>query len=485
MWPMCHLFYTDRVICVMNWYFFFQHRMSGSTVLEDPGIPLVDRRNGKYSKYVEDDGQGSTTTGASSVMSSKFDNISYRLSRRKVLLRYRTIVVNFEFVFALLGIALMLVETELFFQGVITKSSVASLVLKSCISLTTVFLLIGVIGYHVTGIQLCMTDNSLEDWRLAVTFPWTYLKILLELAVCIVHPFPGNITVSVIDPDGKAREVSLDAILSILMLMRVYLISKFMVVHSKLLTSTATQSLGALNKVKINSTFVFKALMSSMPGTVLVIIMLAILVVNSWAMRTCEAYYHPDAKNSDFFNDMWMIAITFLTVGYGDAYPNSYCGRFVAVATGLMGVGTTALLVAVLAQKLEQSRAEKYVHNFVTRAQLDKERKIAAADTIKYVLQLWRMKKNNENNGRKRIRLHGKLLQAIAAMKEAKNEKASIGETAIGFIEIAKSVNDIVDVSESLQESQSELKVKMTEMDSTIKDLQTKMDAIYHAVVKR
>lgn len=95
------------------------------------------------------------------------------------------------------------------------------------------------------------------------------------------------------------------------------------------------------------------------------------------------------------------------------------------------------------------------------------------------------MKKNNENNSRKRIRLHGKLLQAIAAMKEAKNEKASIGETAIGFIEIAKSVNDIVDVSESLQESQSELKMKMTEIDSTIKDLQTKMDAIYTAVVRR
>ncbi|XP_061197666.1 small conductance calcium-activated potassium channel protein 2-like isoform X1 [Saccostrea echinata] len=459
-----------------------KNRMSGNTVLEDPGIPLVNRRNGKYSKYVEDDGQ-STVTGTS-VMTSKFDNISYRLSRRKVLLRYRTIIVNLEFTFAVLGIVLMLVETELFFQGVITKSSITSIVLKSCISVSTVFLLIGVIGYHVTGIQLCMTDNSLEDWRLAVNFPWTYLKVLLELAVCIIHPIPGNISVSAIDPDGKTREVSIDAILSILMLMRVYLLSKFMVVHSKLLTSTATQSLGALNKVKINSTFVFKALMSSMPGTVLVVIMLAILVVNSWAMRTCEAYYHPDAKNSNFFNDMWMIAITFLTVGYGDTYPNSYCGRFVSVATGLMGVGTTALLVAVLAQKLEQSRAEKYVHNFVTRAQLDKERKIAAADTIKYVLQLWRMRKNNENNGRKRIRLHGKLLQAIAAMKEAKNEKASIGETAIGFIEIAKSVNDIVELSETLQDTQSELKMKMTEIDSTIKDLQAKMEAVYNTVVR-
>lgn len=37
---------------------------------------------------------------------------------------------------------------------------------------------------------------------------------------------------------------------------------------------------------------------------------------------------------------MWMIAITFLSVGYGDIVPNTYCGRGIAVCTGLM-VGST------------------------------------------------------------------------------------------------------------------------------------------------
>lgn len=33
---------------------------------------------------------------------------------------------------------------------------------------------------------------------------------------------------------------------------------------------------------------------------------------------------------------MWLIAITFLSVGFGDIVPNTYCGRGIAVTTGIM-----------------------------------------------------------------------------------------------------------------------------------------------------
>ena len=60
-----------------------------------------------------------------------------------------------------------------------------------------------------------------------------------------------------------------------------------------------------------------------------------------------------------FGQAMWLTAVTFLTFGYGDLVPRSYCARVIASFTGLMGVGSMALSVAVLAKKLEQSRAEK------------------------------------------------------------------------------------------------------------------------------
>ncbi len=41
-------------------------------------------------------------------------------------------------------------------------------------------------------------------------------------------------------------------------------------------------------------------------------------------------------KHKNLLNSMWMISITFLSIGYGDIVPNTYCGRGIAVTTGVM-----------------------------------------------------------------------------------------------------------------------------------------------------
>lgn len=100
---------------------------------------------------------------------------------------------------------------------------------------------------------------------------------------------------------------------------------------------------------------------------------------------------------SNFLGAMWLISITFLTIGYGDMVPNTYCGKGVCLLTGIMvsavsqrkvgfvlhwilksavlfhqGAGCTALVVAVVAKKLELTKAEKHVHNFMMDTQLTK-----------------------------------------------------------------------------------------------------------------
>lgn len=47
--------------------------------------------------------------------------------------------------------------------------------------------------------------------------------------------------------------------------------------------------------------------------------------------------YHDNMDvTSNFLGAMWLISITFLTIGYGDMVPNTYCGKGVCLLTGIM-----------------------------------------------------------------------------------------------------------------------------------------------------
>lgn len=39
---------------------------------------------------------------------------------------------------------------------------------------------------------------------------------------------------------------------------------------------------------------------------------------------------------STFLGAMWLISITFLSIGYGDMVPHTYCGKGVCLLTGIM-----------------------------------------------------------------------------------------------------------------------------------------------------
>ena len=62
------------------------------------------------------------------------------------------------------------------------------------------------------------------------------------------------------------------------------------------------------------------------------------LLTNVWILYCTIKFllrYH-DEEHANLLNTMWLIAITFLSVGYGDIVPNTYCGRGIAVTTGMM-----------------------------------------------------------------------------------------------------------------------------------------------------
>ncbi|OBS82476.1 hypothetical protein A6R68_23530 [Neotoma lepida] len=291
------------------------------------------------------------------------------LRRRKRLLEQEKRVAGWALVLAGTGIGLMVLHAEmLWFLG--CKWVLYLLLVKSLITLSTVFLLCLIVAFHAKEVQLFMTDNGLRDWRVALTRRQV-AQILLELLVCGVHPVPlrsphcalaGEVTDAQPWPSFLGEG---EALLSLAMLLRLYLVPRAVLLRSGVLLNASYRSIGALNQVRFRHWFVAKLYMNTHPGRLLLGLTLGLWLTTAWVLSVAER----QAVNATghLTDTLWLIPITFLTIGYGDVVPGTMWGKIVCLCTGVMGVCCTALLVAVVARKLEFNKAEKHMKESAAR----------------------------------------------------------------------------------------------------------------------
>uniref|UniRef100_A0A665WX66 Calmodulin-binding domain-containing protein n=1 Tax=Echeneis naucrates TaxID=173247 RepID=A0A665WX66_ECHNA len=270
---------------------------------------------------------------------------------------------------------------------------------------------------EVSHIFLKRTKICFSDWRIAMTTERLAL-IALELVVVAIHPYPVGLLTYFQQTrphvSRVASETELEIILALPMFLRLYLLGRAMMLHSRLFTDTASRSIGALNKIHFNTRFVGKTLMTTYPGTVLMIFSVSLWIVAAWGLHVCERHHNYRDLSSNYMEALWMVSVTFLSIGYGDVVPHTYCGRSICLLTGIMGAGCTVLVVAVVARKLELTRAEKHVHNFMMDSHISKRIKIAAANVLRETWLIYKHTKLSRERDHTRCRMHQrKLLLAI------------------------------------------------------------------------
>ncbi|XP_041094888.1 small conductance calcium-activated potassium channel protein 2-like [Polyodon spathula] len=323
----------------------------------------------------------------------KNQNVGYKLGRRRTLFEKRKRLSDYALIFGMFGIVVMVIETELSW-GVYSKDSMYSLALKCLISLSTGILLGLIVAYHAREVQLFLIDNGADDWRIAMTYERISL-ISLEMLVCAVHPIPGqyrflwkerlafSYTPSHADADVDLSPLSL----------------RVMLLHSKLFTDASSRSIGALNKINFNTRFVMKTLMTICPGTVLLVFSISLWIIAAWTVRVCESPTPPLSQ----------------------------------------GAGCTALVVAVVARKLELTKAEKHVHNFMMDTQLTKRIKNAAANVLRETWLIYKHTKLIKKIDHSRVRKHQrKFLQAIHQLRDVKMEQRKLTDQANTLVDLSK-----------------------------------------------
>ncbi|XP_028900615.1 small conductance calcium-activated potassium channel protein isoform X16 [Zeugodacus cucurbitae] len=439
-----------------------------------------------YPRYMEERALtgGNTSRKPSTISAKHKPNVGYRLGKRKALFEKRKRISDYALVMGMFGIIVMVIENELSSAGVYTKASFYSTALKTLISVSTVILLGLIIAYHALEVQvrLFMIDNCADDWRIAMT--WQRIsQISLELFICAIHPIPGEYyfqwTTKLANKNKTmgTETVPYDVALSLPMFLRLYLICRVMLLHSKLFTDASSRSIGALNRINFNTRFVLKTLMTICPGTVLLVFMVSLWIIASWTLRQCERFH--DEEHANLLNAMWLIAITFLSVGFGDIVPNTYCGRGIAVSTGIMGAGCTALLVAVVSRKLELTRAEKHVHNFMMDTQLTKRLKNAAANVLRETWLIYKHTRLVKRVNPGRVRTHQrKFLLAIYALRKVKMDQRKLMDNANTITDMAKTQNTVYEIISDMSSRQDSIEERLTNLEDKLQTLQDHLESL-------
>uniref|UniRef100_A0A4W5RBE0 Potassium calcium-activated channel subfamily N member 1 n=1 Tax=Hucho hucho TaxID=62062 RepID=A0A4W5RBE0_9TELE len=187
---------------------------------------------------------------------------------------------------------------------------------------------------------------------------------------------------------------------------------------------------------------------------------------------------------------MWLISVTFLSIGYGDMVPHTYCGKGVCLLTGIMGAGCTALVVAVVARKSELTRAEKHVHNFMMDSQLYKRVKNTAANVLRETWLIYKHTKLVKKIDHARVRKHQrKFLQAIHQLRRVKMEQRKLIDQANTLVDLAKTQNMMYDLVSDLQRRSKELDRRIGsldgKLDSILVSLQTLPSLVSQAVTQQ
>ncbi|XP_017295170.1 intermediate conductance calcium-activated potassium channel protein 4 [Kryptolebias marmoratus] len=403
------------------------------------------------------------------------DNL-YRLRDRKFLIEDKKRLCALALSTALLGILLMIIHAEIC-PHVIKPGSKDSLIINCFISLSTGCLLILIVAFHYKDIRLFIIDHNQVDWRIAMT-SHRILVITLELLVCIIHPVGSYWDVGHHVNSSSAAPVcvsghhkallDMDMLLSVLMFLRLYLVHRAILLHSKVLLSASYRSIGSLNNINFTFRFVLKVLMNKHPARTLLVFILLFWLTVSWMLTLCERRSQASTGRMD--TALWLIAITFLTVGYGDVAPNTSCGKAVCLFTGVMGVACTAMLVAIVTEKLALNKGEKHVHFFMMDIQISKRIRHAAANVLRecWLLHRANLMKGNHGEHRRHQRC---LLEAIRVFRHLRLKQRKLRDYVSEMVDLPKMQMIMCDLSANWNNSYRELEQRILSMEQKLDEL--------------
>ncbi|ETN85596.1 calmodulin binding domain protein [Necator americanus] len=143
------------------------------------------------------------------------------------------------------------------------------------------------------------------------------------------------------------------------------------------------------------------------------------------------------------------------------------------------GTCASSMVVAVVARKLELTRAEKHVHNFMMDTQLTKQLKHSAANVLRETWLIYKFRKKVEKIDYARIRQHQrKFLVAIYEMRKVKRDQRKLAENFVSLGDVAKTSSNTYDLIQDVHSTQEGLSLRITAIEHQLSDISREIGAL-------
>jgi hypothetical protein len=200
--------------------------------------------------------------------------------------------------------------------------------------------------YQLKLLHNHMSWKSFLDSDFHMPFIWESKSALryqwmIEVVVCSVHTPPGTFlrwSYPFQDRVGTASNRITDSqIMYLIMTARLYFIVRIvgLVIRQKM-RGASIEIMRSLAGVDIDLSFSFRYVLINHTSKLLLGFLAVVVIWCSYGIRMCERSF--SESNVLLFSDcVWLALVTAATIGFGDFYPSTHCGRTAAVISAFAG----------------------------------------------------------------------------------------------------------------------------------------------------
>lgn len=244
--------------------------------------------------------------------------------------------------------------------------------------------------------------------------------LIQEFIIVLPHPNYFTIkkyfTYTYHDVDGKyiTAKLRINDILMFFVILRLYYVIRYALSLSIFKTVRATRVTQMFGE-KTTYVFAFKSIFNDFPFPFLILVFPMVVCMYSFFFRIFERPFFTEGRvetsfpemsyfnYENFFNSVWTVFITMMTVGYGDFFAKSIFTRLITFTCIIAGILFTGMITVAFFKQLDLSTNETKAFILLERLKLRENlvstaEKLVSCLTLKYFYKSKITKLTNELN---------------------------------------------------------------------------------------